>query len=270
MMRITIVTSVLNGKKYIEETLLSVLRQDYPDLEYIVQDGGSTDGTIEIIKKYERELAFWESRADNSMYEGIDAGFARSTGQIMGWLNADDILFPDGLEKISRLFGEFPAVDWVTGLRSVVDGSGEVLRSSMPIRYNKVNFLRGRTNIQQESTFWRRELWDKTGAMFPSQYRLAGDLDLWARFFSDANLYRVDECLGAFRRHGDQITQNQKFQYEQERDQIRRSHRRDIKWYWMKTFYDYVLSKTVRKADVYVPDITYNAEIGRFVFCKVG
>lgn len=265
-MKITIVTSVLNGKKYIEDALLSVLRQDYQDLEYIVQDGGSTDGTIEVIEKYQKELTFWESRADNSMYEGINAGFSKSTGQIMGWLNADDILFPDGLEKIARVFGELPSVEWVTGLRSVVDGSGEVLRSRMPMRYNRINFLRGRTNIQQESTFWRRELWDKTGSTFSLQYRLAGDADLWARFFSDAKLYRVDECLGAFRRHGDQITQNHTSRYEKERDQIRRGHRRQIKWYWVKSFYDYVLSKTARKTGVYVPDITYDSEIGKFVF----
>src|ERR1017187_10197237 len=90
--RITLVTAVYNGERYLEDTICSILQQGYPNLEYIIVDGGSTDGTTEIIRKYEKEIAGWVSESDKGMYDALNKGFARSTGEIMGWLNANDRL----------------------------------------------------------------------------------------------------------------------------------------------------------------------------------
>ena len=113
--RITLITAVFNSRKYIEQTIQSVLAQGYPNLEYVVIDGGSTDGTAEIVRSYAAQLAGWVSEPDRGMYDALNKGFARTSGEIMGWLNASDQLQAGALRSVGGAFRAFPEVEWITG-----------------------------------------------------------------------------------------------------------------------------------------------------------
>jgi glycosyltransferase involved in cell wall biosynthesis len=111
--RITLITPVYNGVRFIEETIRSIVYQGYPNLEYIVVDGGSSDGTVDIIRKYEKHISWWISHRDNGVYDALNNGFAHSTGDIMGWLNASDLLHTNGLFVVGSVFACLPAVEWL-------------------------------------------------------------------------------------------------------------------------------------------------------------
>jgi glycosyltransferase involved in cell wall biosynthesis len=181
--KITIITPNYNLGEYLEQTILSILNQNYPNLEYIIIDGGSTDNSLEIIKKYEKHLAYWVSEPDKGMYEAIQKGFNRSTGDIMGWLNSDDMLTPNGLFTLAEIFSTFSNIHWVQGRPVSWDEKGRLIDVGMLKRWNKYHFYIGKYQwIQQESTYWRRELWDKAGGKLNTNLRLAGDFELWLRF----------------------------------------------------------------------------------------
>jgi glycosyltransferase involved in cell wall biosynthesis len=207
--KITIVTPNFNGARFLEETLLSVLNQDYPNLEYIVIVGGSTYNSIDIIKKYENRLHFWLSEPDSGMYEAIQKGFDRSSGEIMGWLNSDDILHPKALFTLADIFANNSNVKWVEGMNTLVDIHSRIFRVQKPLTRYKFWYLtkdlHGITAFgyqQQESTYWRRSLWNKAGGKLHTDLKFAGDFELWMRFFNFAELYQVDTLIGGFRNSG--------------------------------------------------------------------
>jgi len=195
-----------------------VLGQDYPNLEYIVIDGGSSDGSQEIIRQYEDRLAFWCSEPDGGHYEGVNKGFARSSGEIMAWLNADDMYCPWALRTAAAVMTALPDVEWITTLNPLTWTCGGFCRSLNRIPgYSKASFLDGCYIpnggvhlgwIQQESTFWRRSLWQRSGGMVRTDYRLAGDFDLWARFYDFAELHGINCPLGGFRSQPKQRSRN--------------------------------------------------------------
>ncbi|MGM1056428.1 MAG: glycosyltransferase family 2 protein [Bacteroidota bacterium] len=201
--KITVVTPNYNQVNFIEFTIQSVLNQDYPNLEYIIIDGGSTDGSIEIIKKYENKLHSWVSEPDNGMYDAINKGFSKSSGEIMCWINSDDVLWENSLQFVANAFATNLQVQWLQGFPSVIDENGIVTYQREPI-YSKFNFylfnhLKNFSFIQQESTFWKRELWEKAGGYLSLEYQLASDFDLWMRFFNSGEMYCTKTQLGAFR-----------------------------------------------------------------------
>lgn len=217
--RISIVTPNYNTGKYLEDTILSVLNQDYPRLEYIVVDGGSTDGSLEIIKKYEKHLAWWVSEKDEGMYDALNKGFARSGGEIMGYLNADDKLHPGALFTLARLFTDLPKVKWVHGISAAYDSAGLCVLSRNTERWSKYRYFSGDIHtIQQENVYWRRELWEKAGGRFKAEFKLAGDLELWTRFFQHEPLHITDALIGGFRRlpEGAQASTKYRDQYGEE------------------------------------------------------
>src|ERR1035437_8512433 len=114
--RISLVTPSFNQAPFLEATIRSVLDQDYAALEYVIVDGGSTDGSVEIIRKYQGRLAYWCSEPDQGQYDAINKGFARSTGHIMAWINADDMFFPWTFQLVADVFSMFPDVSWITSL----------------------------------------------------------------------------------------------------------------------------------------------------------
>ena len=116
--RISIVTPSFNQGKYIEQTIQSVLSQNYPNLEYIIIDGGSTDGTVEIIKKYEQQLTYWISEPDKGQTDAINKGFAKCTGEIFNWINSDDYYSPNSLHIVAEVFSENPTAKVVCGLEN--------------------------------------------------------------------------------------------------------------------------------------------------------
>ena len=203
--KVSIVTPSFNQAQFIETTIESVLDQNYPNLEYIIIDGGSTDGSVEIIKKYQAHLHYWCSEADAGQYDAINKGFQHSTGEIMGWLNSDDLHFPWTLKTVASVLSQLEEVEWLSTLQpggcdwdSLCTGFG-----SLP-GYSKQAFLDGMYAIagfciQQESTFWRRNLWQNSGAQIPTEFKLAGDFALWSNFFCHAELYAIDSPLGCFR-----------------------------------------------------------------------
>jgi glycosyltransferase involved in cell wall biosynthesis len=201
--RIALVTPVWNSAKYIEQTIRSVLAQGYPNLEYFIVDGGSTDGTLDIIRRYEPQISGWISERDNGMYDAINKGFARTSSGIMGWISATDQLQIGALAVVGSVFREFPDVEWITGRRTAFNEDGMTIRVDPVLLWSRYRFLVGasRRHIQQESTFWRRSLWEKAGGCVDASRRSASDFELWVRFFRHARLYSVDALIGGFREH---------------------------------------------------------------------
>ena len=206
MLRISIVTACLNAESHIERTLQSVLGQDYPALEYIIKDGGSTDGTLEKITPFQDKIHSLESKSDGGQYFAIQQGLNESRGEIMGWINADDQYFPGSLSLVNQIFTQFPEVEWIVGIPSFLNSDGHITKvstnsaSAFYQPYIKEGFYREHLAgyLQQESMFWRRTLWDRVGGLNLT-YKLAADFDLWTRFAASAELVQVVSPLAAFR-----------------------------------------------------------------------
>jgi len=211
---ISLVTPSFNQATFLAATLDSVLSQDYPCLDYIVVDGGSTDGSRDLIASRANRLAWWCSEPDGGLYAALNKGFAHTTGEIMGWLNSDDLHFPWTLRTVGEIFARFPEIDWLSSLApSTWSPAGHSLGVASIDGFSRTAFfdggyLPGGTRhygwIPQESTFWRRSLWEKAGARLDASLRLAGDFELWARFYQHAELTGTPSPLGGFRTHAGQ------------------------------------------------------------------
>lgn len=214
--RINFVTPSYNQGLYLEETIRSVLLQRYPNLEYIIIDGGSTDYSIDIIRKYEPWLSYWVSEKDSGQYNAINKGFKLGNGEIMGWINSGDVYCPWAFRVVAEVFLHNPQVEWVTTLYPLRwDENGVPFRCNKFSGYSKEAFYEGRYGgtrerhvrlqyIQQESTFWRRSLWERAGSGLDERFAFAADFDLWARFFKHTELYGVGVPLAGNRIHPNQ------------------------------------------------------------------
>ena len=204
--KISIVTPAFQHALFIERTIASVLDQGYPNLEYFVQDGGSTDGTREILERHASRLAGWDSTPDSGQAEAINRGFARTTGEIMAYLNSDDILLPGALAYVADFFSRHPEIDVVYGHRILIDEEGrQIGRWMMPAHEDEV--LSWADYVPQETLFWRRSIWDKAGGRIDESFRFALDWDLLIRFRdAGARFARLPRFLGGFRVHPQQKT----------------------------------------------------------------
>lgn len=199
--KISIVTPCLNSSKYIEQTIISIISQQYPNLEYIVIDGGSTDGTVDIIKKYAHMITYWKSEPDSGQYYALQQGFDKSSGEIMSWLNADDILHHGSLFAVAEIFSTIPNVKWIMGQPTLFNHHGSCVKIYAPNEvWHKLRILEDQERfLQQESIFWKRELWEQAGARIDTSQKLAGDFELWTRFFRYSDLHTVTTIFGGFR-----------------------------------------------------------------------
>lgn len=201
--RITVVCQCFNRKRYIGETIESVLSQQYPNTELIVIDDGSTDGSWEVIQSYKDRLAYCERResTDKTPVPALNIGFAKSTGEIMTSLNDKNLLMPGSLATMAKLFSENPDVEWVTGIGLIANPESMIV-SVLPIRKGlHEHLLNVSWNLQHESTFWRRSLWERTGGAFSTDFPWGFDADLWSRFFAaGATLYHLNTIVGAYRK----------------------------------------------------------------------
>jgi hypothetical protein len=229
--RISIITPSYNQGRFLEETLVSVISQRYPDLEYLVMDGGSTDGSVDIIRRYDGQLAYWTSGRDAGQYDALNRGFARTTGEVMAWLNSDDKYTPWALHVVGEIFASLPEVEWVTTQYPLTwDEDGRAIRCTYQPVYSQRGFFRGENLpgagwyatgfIQQESTFWRRSLWQRAGAYLDTSLKLASDFELWSRFHQHGELYGVPTPLAGFRVHPNQKTARHLKEYIEEAKQV--------------------------------------------------
>src|ERR1700741_2510783 len=203
---ISLVTPVRNSARYLDASMRSVLNQGYPNLEYILVDGGSTDGSVDIILRYESYLHGWVSEPDRGMYDAINKGFAHSSGELMGWISATDMLHAGSLSVVGSVFAKFPEVEWITGRPTGFSDDGMAVEILKLRRWSRLPFLAGANRyIQQESTFWRRSLWERAGSRVDDSRRNCSDFELWGRVFRYAKVYSVDALIGVFRSHPDSL-----------------------------------------------------------------
>jgi glycosyltransferase involved in cell wall biosynthesis len=196
---VSIITPSFNQARYLEDTIRSVLGQDYPRLEYIIVDGASTDGSVDILRKYADRLAWWVSEKDNGQAEAINKGFSHATGEIVAWLNSDDLYLPGAISKAVHIFEENPEAVLVYGNLLAVDEKGE---TTNVLRYSQLNIedLLCFQIIGQPAVFFRREALERVGNLDPS-YHLMLDHHLWLRIALQGQFLHVDETLAAARYH---------------------------------------------------------------------
>lgn len=202
---ISIVTPSYNQADFLEQTITSVLDQQYPHLEYIIIDGGSTDHTVDVIKAYERGIDYWVSEKDRGQSHAINKGFEKSTGDIMGWLNSDDVLLPNALDLVGEIFETYPTINCITSWTVNIDQHGRIAEFNVPagtlrgpVRWGW-HHGRGLGFIQQASTFWRRSLWEKSGGYIDEKRHYSMDYELWQRFARHSDIVTVRTAFSAFR-----------------------------------------------------------------------
>ncbi len=228
--KISIVTPNFNQADFLEETILSVLNQNYLNLEYVIIDGGSTDGSIEIIKKYERYLKYWVSEPDKGQYDAVNKGFEHTNGEIMAWLNSDDLYHPNCFNSVSEIFHQNENIDWITCIPNSIKGKNkeEFIKNFIPV-FTRDKLLCGlywNPFIMQEGTFWKRLLWEKAGGYVSTEYKLASDFELWVRFFRHSQIYTVNTLLGCFRLREGQRSNEHIIEYLEEAEKIVRNERK--------------------------------------------
>jgi len=207
---ISVVTPSYNQGQFLERTIRSVLNQGYPALEYIIIDGGSTDGSADIIRKYGPQLAHWVTEKDDGQAHAIRKGFERATGKIVAWLNSDDVYLPGTLLRAGRAFMEAPGIDILYGNRYLIDESDHVIgdrRLTPYIPYlSKCGLLYGGFGINQPAAFWKKGLHDRVGGVDTS-FRFAMDTDLILRLaLAGARFQFLREYFTGFRIHPDSKT----------------------------------------------------------------
>ena len=199
-LRISVVTPSYNQGGYLEETIRSVLDQEYPCLEYIVMDGGSTDGSIDIIRKYEERIAHWKSERDAGQADALLRGFGMATGEVFAWINSDDRLEPGALAAVGDFFSLHPETDLAYGNLDFIDAAGKRLFTAYPV-LDLRNLLYENHFVPQQAMFWRRGLYEKIGGIDPT-LRFAMDFDLTLRFLREKpRVAKIERVLGSFRVH---------------------------------------------------------------------
>jgi glycosyltransferase involved in cell wall biosynthesis len=188
--RISVVVPSFNQARYLELTLRSILDQGYSDLELIVIDGGSVDGSPEIIRNYERHMKFWCSEPDGGQVRGIIKGFSHATGEILCFLNSDDLFEPRVLREVGDYFSQHLEVDAVYGDALWIDAEGNALRRQKEIPFNRFIWLYTYNYIPGMSMFWRRGIYERAGGLNPA-FQLAFDADLWIRFSEHGKIEHV-------------------------------------------------------------------------------
>jgi glycosyltransferase involved in cell wall biosynthesis len=219
--KISIIVPTLNQARFIEETIQSVLSQNYPNLELIVLDGGSTDGTLDILQKYSDSLT-WISEPDKGQVDAINKGLKMVTGDIVAYLNSDDIYTPNALLTVGKYFLDHPDAQIVTGKCVNINENGDEVRPLVKHYKNfwlllgVDSFLMVLDYVSQPSTFWRTELVNTIG-FFDPQFRNAMDYDFWMRIPRHNKLNFINQYLSKFRIYPTSITSsNSRAQYDDE------------------------------------------------------
>ena len=195
---VTIVTPSFNQARFIEETILSVQRQDYAGIQHIVVDGGSTDGTLDILKKYPHVA--WISETDKGQSDALNKGFRMAEGDIVGWLNADDTYLPWAVRSAVDVFRKFPDVAMVYGLVNIIDAESEVYRTRYSPDFDLGLLVRGGRCYIQPVTFFRREIFAEIGYLDPT-FHEAMDYEFFVRVGQRFSVKRIRKVIGNYRTH---------------------------------------------------------------------
>lgn len=223
-MKFSIITPVYNGEKYIAETIESVLSQEGDfEIEYIIMDGASTDKTIELVQTYAEKVRTGQypiraqkvtlqyfSEKDRGMYDAIEKGFARATGDVCAYINADDKYLPGAFVAVKKIFESFSDIGWVKGISMLCDENGTILSEGSGYVYRqswiaKGIYGRSAPFVHQEGVFWRQSLWNKAHPLI-SPFRLAGDYALWVALAKCAPLWSFNQRVSIFRRRPGQLS----------------------------------------------------------------
>lgn len=203
--KISIITPSFNQASYLNGTIMSVLNQNYPNLEYIIIDGASSDNSVNIIKNYEDRLSYWESEKDKGQSHAINKGLKRTTGEIVAWINSDDLYMPNTLGFIAQTFEENPDVDILYG--DVINFYPNGLKEYYEVKkFKPIDFL-SRVSIHQPAVFWRRKIHDQIGYLDESLHYTM-DYDLWMRIFFNFKTLKVNKPLAKFLIHKNAKTAN--------------------------------------------------------------
>lgn len=223
--KISVITPNYNYGHSLGRTIQSVLNQGYPNLEYIVIDGGSTDNSVDVIKEYEADLSGWVSERDDGQYAAINKGMSQATGEIACWINSDDIMMPWTLFTVAHIFATFSDVSWITGRpTTLADGVIHDVSTLQPIPQELVwlGIYSSPSNmgvIQQESSFYKRSLWEHADGL-RQELKLAADFDLWTRMAEHSELVAVGTVLGGFSMTSNNRSRLQIAEYNRECEQV--------------------------------------------------
>lgn len=205
MPKITIITPSYNQGQYLEQTIRSVLGQQYSNLEYIIMDGGSTDNSVEIIKRYTDKLAYWQSNPDGGQAAAIAKGFEMATGDILGWLNSDDVFLPGCLQTVASKFPDDPETVALTGRIALICTQGKPVGVFLPQKRHWKHMTLCGHGLAQMATFWRRSTYEMVGGLDTSM-TFAFDFDLFVRLKKLGNICLIHDYLAGFRQHPSQKT----------------------------------------------------------------
>jgi glycosyltransferase involved in cell wall biosynthesis len=231
--KITIVTPSFNQGKYLEQTIRSVLNQQYPNFEYIVMDGGSTDNSVEIIKRYADKLAYWQSKPDRGQSAAIVDGFARATGEILGWVNSDDMLLSDSLEHVARYFFENPYCQFLVGDSILIDSQGHSIArfyASAP-SFRSIKYYG--TSFNQPAAFWLSTAFEAVGRIDVT-LQFCFDRDLFIKLTKLGRSHHISKFLAAYRWHSLSKTSTWKDVQQREDTILRERYQLDDKTFFSR------------------------------------
>lgn len=218
--RISIITPSYNQAEFLERTLRSVLDQGYPNLEYIVIDGGSTDGSVEVIRSYETRLAYWVSEPDRGQVDAINKGLRRATGEWIAWQNSDDIYYPGAFARVAAMVAAHPQLDLVLGDINLIDARDRVIRDVRYVRPTYGALLAEGMVLANQAAFWRRSLHDSVGYLDESLHYCL-DFDWFLRILqATSQVGHMPHILGALRYHAVTKTSLHQARFDEEFERI--------------------------------------------------
>lgn len=203
-MKISVITPSFNQAEYLERTILSVISQNYPDLEYIIMDGGSTDQSVEIIKKYQRDIKHWVSEKDGGQTDAVNRGFQIATGEILGWLNSDDIYYSQTLQVVADYFSSHPECDVIYGEADYIDADDKLM-DEYPTRSWNFSKLKSGCFICQPSVFFRKSVLEEFGPL-DNKLNFCMDYEYWLRCGQDKPFVYLQGKLAASRLYAENKT----------------------------------------------------------------
>lgn len=204
--KISIVTPSFNQAQYLEKTILSIVNQDYPNLEYIIIDGGSTDESVDIIKKYEKYLTYWISEPDNGQSNAINKGFKIAKGDILAYLNSDDIYLPNTFKIVSEYFTKYSNSNIVYGHAIIINELDKQIGNCLALPFKLNEHLNGVFSIPQQSAFWKKEVYERIGGFNENNHScMDGEFFAYAGYYK-FNFHIIDKFLSCFRIHSNSKT----------------------------------------------------------------